>query len=73
MQSESCELRDQISRMIAVESERNIRLRGKTPWHPFIDSDRADFLAWREVDGGREVLVYNNGLSDPFYVAFQPQ
>jgi hypothetical protein len=66
------EMRGQLSRIIEVDSNRDARLRGSSAWHPMVDHDRRDWLAWREVDGGREILAYNNALCDPIYVEFQP-
>lgn len=67
-------LRDQLRRIIEQDTERNNWLRGDTRWHPYSDQVcfSSGWLAWREVEGGREILVYNNALCDPIYIAFQP-
>lgn len=53
-----------------LPAQRDERLRGHTAWHPIIIPDRTDILAWREAPEGKcELLVYNNALCDPLYIA----
>lgn len=70
LESELTALKEQRSRIIEAESHRNKILRGGKAWHPVVWNDRPDCLAWRlNNEGQSELLMYNNALGDPFYVA----
>ncbi len=68
---QSEEMRGQLRRIIEADSNRDSRLRGQTAWHPFVNPERPDWLAWRECDEGREILAYNNALCDPIVIYSQ--
>ena len=73
--SDEQETRETLERVNTVDLERDNRLRGKTPWHPYSEDicRRTGFLAWREAEGGKEILAYNNALCDPITISFRPQ